>query len=375
MSLSSTFNYQGIHLTGSLPFKSAEETFQFIGKNLQAWTPRVPDGETGERVNWVLTQTPHFFENPSFDLVAPTEETPRQLVKIKAGVNPESITFPSFSYPDYASHSFPHFQRAKAEGVLPENAKFLISIPTPFNAVSFFAVLEDQAAILKAYEVQTKAATEEILSRFPHNEISIQWDLPTELATIQGWFPNPLGSDEAVYETVKTVSSWIPDEVDLGYHLCYGDSKFGASPFMGKPHECRFHRKDKGRNIVPENISTVVRVANALSEKIQRPINFIQTATMREWDEAKHWEALSELKLRPETQFYLGLVHASDAVDGALERLAFVNPHLSAYGISTECGLGRHSAEQLDSVTNTFRELSEQLSKGNQQLLEASVTA
>jgi hypothetical protein len=30
---------------------------------------RLPDGEPGERANWVLTQTPHFLDDPTLDVV------------------------------------------------------------------------------------------------------------------------------------------------------------------------------------------------------------------------------------------------------------------------------------------------------------------
>jgi hypothetical protein len=30
---------------------------------------RVPDGEPGNRANWVLTQTPHFLANPTLDVL------------------------------------------------------------------------------------------------------------------------------------------------------------------------------------------------------------------------------------------------------------------------------------------------------------------
>lgn len=358
--MSTRAGYQGIHLTGSLPFANADEVFNFIGSELQPWVTRVPDGETGERKNWVLTQTRHFFENPAFDVVDATATVGRKLVKIKDGVRPEDISFPKFEYAEFATDSYPLFKKAKAEGRIAANSKFQISLPTPFNAVSFFVVLEDQAKVLAAYNVQAKAAVEEILARFPHDELSIQWDLPTELVTIQGWFPNPLPNKAAVYSTIAEVSSWVPADVDVGYHLCYGDSKFGASPFMGDEDKCPIHNhKDHGRHILPPDVSTVVEVSNELARAISRPINFIQAATMRIWDEPKHWEALKNLRIGKETQFYLGLVHASDGVEAARKRIDIVAKVLPSFGISTECGLGRHSKEELASVTKTFRTVSQ----------------
>ncbi|MBI1649092.1 hypothetical protein [Hyphomicrobium sulfonivorans] len=350
--------YQGIHLTGSLPFKNADEVFDYIGSELGPWVARVPDGETGERRNWVLTQTAHFFENPFLEVLPESPEIGRKLARIKPGVRAEDVAFPPFQYPDFATESYPLFKKAKEEGRLAPNAKFQISLPTPFNAVSYFVVLEDQARVLAAYNVQAKAATEEILRRFPHDELAIQWDLPTELVTVQGWFPNPLANLDSVFSTIAEVTSWVPADVDVGYHLCYGDSKFGASPFMGNPEQCPIHsHKDHGRNILPQDIGTVVAFSNKLAERIRRPINFIQAATMRDWDQPQHWDALSKLNLAPETEFYLGLVHASDGLASAQRRWNYVANHLKSFGVSTECGLGRHSQEELAAVTEIFKGL------------------
>lgn len=350
-------NSPGVHLNGSLPFASAGETLQFIGRELGPWVSRVPDGETGERASWVLTQSRHFFENPAFEAVPPSAEVARPLVRIKPGVRDEQIRFDEFAYHDYASASYPAFRAAKERGELPAQARFLVSLPTPFNAVSFFVVLSDQLRVLSAYDAQARRAIERILDIVPAEELSIQWDLPTELATIQGWFPNPFPNDAAVLESVARVSSWVPSQVDLGYHLCYGDTKFGASPFMGKPSDECPVRKDIGRNIVPEDASTLVRVINGLNAVVPRAIHFIQVATMREWDTPRHWRALADLKLRPETALFVGLVHASDGVEGARLRSQIVAQYLPRFGVSTECGLGRHSHEQLHAVVETFRTL------------------
>jgi hypothetical protein len=350
------FRFQGVHLTGSLPFTSAEETLRWIGQELKPWVGRVPDGEPGERASWVLSEKARFFENDAFEPAPPEAGSGRQRLRLKAGVKPDQITFQPLSYPRHARSSFESFQKAKADGRLRGDARFLVSLPTPFNAVSFFVTPEDQPAVLAAYEHVARRALEEILALVPHSELSIQWDLPIELTTFQGWFPNPFGTEDKVLETVATVGRWVPPRVDLGFHFCYGDSKFGPSPFMGTPHS-KGKTRDEGRHIVPEDASVLVKLANALTQVVPRAIHFLQLATMRGWDEPRHWEALAALDLRPETQVYLGLVHASDGIEGALARLELASRYLRSFGVSTECGLGRHSLQELGAVVAAFREL------------------
>lgn len=349
----------GFHLNGSLPFSSTDESLHFIARELGPWVTRVPDGEPGERANWVLTQRRHFFENPAFEVVPPSAEVTRPLVRLKPGVDDAQIRFEPFDYAEYARASYPRFRAARERGDLDPKARFLVSLPTPFNAVSFFVVLEHQVRALAAYERRAREALDGVLGEVPAGDLSIQWDLPIELATLQGWFPNPFADEAALLEGVARASDWVPAEIDFGFHLCYGDTKFGPSPFMGKPSKDAPSRKDIGRNIVPEDASTLVRAINGLSAVVRRPIHFIQAATMREWDTPRHWRALAELRLRPETQLYIGLVHASDGVAGARLRHALVSEHLTQFGVSTECGLGRHSHEQVADVLTGFRSLLE----------------
>ena len=67
-----------------------------------------------------------------------------------------------------------------------------------------------------------------------------------------------------------------------------------------------------------------------------------------------HWQPLANLAIEPATEFYLGLVHA-----GARYRAALAAKFLDGFGLSTECGLGRHSPEQLEKVTDAVDELFE----------------
>jgi len=49
-------NPRRVLLVGSIPLKSAAEVFAAVGKTLGGLVPRIPDGETGERINWIMFQ-------------------------------------------------------------------------------------------------------------------------------------------------------------------------------------------------------------------------------------------------------------------------------------------------------------------------------
>jgi Acyl-CoA dehydrogenase, N-terminal domain len=214
---------------------------------------------------------------------------------------------------------------------------------------------DDRLAVLPAYEAETKRSIDEIQAAIPHEKLAIQYDLPTEVATIEGWFENPFPSPEAILESVARLADWVADDVDLTFHLCYGDSKFGASPFMGTPPDPA--NDPGGRHILPRDTSTIVYVANGLSRLVDRRIDAIQAATVRSWTRAAHWAPLAGLALEPETEFFLGVVHTEDGIAGARRRIALAAEYLDDFGVSTECGLGRHSEQQLGEAIDIFRGL------------------
>jgi methionine synthase II (cobalamin-independent) len=349
-------SYQNsFYLTGSINQPSVEDAFAFVGRRLQPGVTRVPDGEPGDRANWVLTQTPHFLDNPTLDVVE-VDGAPR--ARLRPGTTAADVTFPAFAYQDHAIASYGVFRAARDRGDLAADSTFLVSIPTPFNAVNFFVAFDSQVEVARAYETQLRVSVDAIQDAIPAQELVIQWDLPIEDATIEGWFPNPYDDFEQIYAATARAASWVRDDVELTFHLCYGDSKFGASPFMGDPPDDEAAARG-GRHIYPRDASTVVAVANGLSRHVSRRIDAFQAATVTTWNRLAHWQPLANLAIEPETQFYLGLVHAEDGAAGARYRAALAAKFLPEFGLSTECGLGRHSAEQLDQVADAVAELFE----------------
>lgn len=335
------------YLTGSINVPTTEAAFNLVGKRLQPGVRRVPDGEPGDRANWVLVHSARFLSNPTLDVTDG-----------RARVRPGTpVSFGEVDYHSSALGSYRDFLSARQSGVLAPDSRFLVSIATPFNAVNSFAHFESQVEIALAYETALRRSVEKIQSEIPHGDLAIQWDLPTELATLEGWFSNPYGDHEPIFAATARLADWIADDVDLTFHLCYGDSKFGASPFMGEPPTKEAAARG-GRHILPTDASAIVALSNGLARHITRPINAIQAATVAAWTTREHWKPLADLVLEPETEFYLGLLHAEDGAEGARRRAAIAAEFLPRFGLSTECGLGRHSTEQLEAVLVAWQELS-----------------
>jgi hypothetical protein len=54
-----------------------------------------------------------------------------------------------------------------------------------------------------------------------------------------------------------------------------------------------------------------------------------------------------DLTLAPETEIYLGLVHAGDGVEGTRRRIAAAQKFLPSFGVATECGMARARKPEL----------------------------
>jgi hypothetical protein len=56
-----------VHLVGSVPLRNAREVFATVSGVLGSRLKRIPDGETGERSDWITWLEPAFSENPALE--------------------------------------------------------------------------------------------------------------------------------------------------------------------------------------------------------------------------------------------------------------------------------------------------------------------
>ena len=54
-----------IYLVGSVPMADADEVFRTIGGKLGPYLKLLPDGETGERLDWITWLEPIFRDDPA----------------------------------------------------------------------------------------------------------------------------------------------------------------------------------------------------------------------------------------------------------------------------------------------------------------------
>ena len=124
----------------------------------------------------------------------------------------------------------------------------------PLAVVSAFIIPADQAAVQPAYEDRLLRELEDIVTAIPHDELAIQWDMAVEIGLLEDVFSAPFPDVRAaILERLIRVGNRVPADVELGYHLCYGDAE---------------HRHFKQ----PADLAKPVDLANALVAGVQRPL-------------------------------------------------------------------------------------------------------
>lgn len=329
---------RGSHLVGSINSPDAESTFRTLAEALGGHLRRMPDGEVGERFHWIL------FQGAAFDGVHGLSRLPGDPVMVAGfdvrpfvvddGVDPAGLSFGTLGYATAALSSHAVFARLRDEGVIAAGTRFQVSLPTPLAAVSTFVHPDHRAAVEPSYERALVEEIARICSAIPVEEFAIQFDLASEFAFIEGavlaggpmvpWFDDPV---RGAVERAARIASMVPEGAQLGFHLCYGD--------VGERHF-----------VEPRDTSNLVAVANGLGDAVTRPINWFHMPVPIGRDDDAYMAPLRDLRLAPETELYLGLIHHEDGVAGARRRIEAASGFVSSFGVATECGFGRGPRER-----------------------------
>src|SRR5262245_50903720 len=321
-----------VHLVGSIGLDTVEDVFRTIGRTLGPYLRRAPDGEVGGRKLWISWQYPLlrasvFLKPDPSGAVRPTNKF--SLLTLADDVKPQDVRFGELGYAREARVSYLDFIAARDRGELPKGIRFQVSLPTPFAVVSSVVVADALAAVEAAYEQAMIAEVAALCRHIPHRDLCIQWDLCNEMIIWDGQrteaAPHP-EPREALLARMRRLCRAVPDDVELGLHLCYGD-------FAGKHF------------VEPKDAAKMVDFANALAQTIEHKLAYIHMPVPIDRNDDAFHQPLRDLKLGTGTELYLGVVHARDGVAGTKARIAAARRHAPPFGIATECGMARARSE------------------------------
>jgi methionine synthase II (cobalamin-independent) len=315
-----------VHLVGSIALDSVEEVFRTTGQLFGRRLKRVPDGEPGGRRLWISWQYPLLRAN---GYLRPDTAPPRAgmftQLRLAEGVKPDEIRFGELGYAREARVSYEDFLAARQRGEIAPTAKFQVCLPTPMAVIFPFCVASDAGAIEKPYEKAMLAEVAAICRAIPHKDLALQWDVCIEMVIWDGQianrYPAEINSKPAMLERLKRLAASVPDDVELGFHLCYGDL-------------------DAKHFVEPIDAAKMVELANALKAEVAHPIGFLHMPVPIGRKDDAFYQPLRDLALDKATDLYLGVVHA-DGAEAIKERTAAASKYVQGFGIATECGIAR----------------------------------
>ncbi|SFR99257.1 hypothetical protein SAMN04487783_0329 [Agrococcus baldri] len=342
------------HLVGSINQPDAESVFRVVADRLDD-VPRIPDGEVGERYYWIQFQTLRFDQTPGLERVGEPGYRIRDQFDVRQFTITGDVQLPELGYAAAAIDSYARFAALQEQGVLAAGTRFQVSLPTPIAILGAFIEPGSRAAFEPIYRDALRAELDAILAAIPHERLAIQFDAAVEFAILErdrkpGFIIEPWWDGDALDGVVARLSelaSWVPAEVQQGFHLCYGDVE-----------EAHF--------VQPEDAGTLAAVIRGVLAAAPRQVDWIHLPVPIERDDEAYFAPLAGIEWG-RTQPFLGLVHHEDGVDGALRRARAAQtavPALAApgaFGIATECGFGRGPAERTAPLLDLHHDVAERL--------------
>ena len=347
-----------VALVGGVNLEDAEETFTTLARTLGERLRRVPDGETGPaRSQWIQCQRPFFMQHPQLEMLEEDPERPAGFrqprvaahgiyartmdemylgrARLRDGVDPADLHFENIGYADWAIESYGLLHSLQDAGEVPASWRFQVSLPSPRIPLTGRMVFAHYVELVEpAYRDAFGREIERMVEAIPPEELSIQWDCTHPLE-----YESAADDDarRALLDYMAALARLVPEGVELGYHLCYGDFE----------HR---HAWD------PTDLGTCVTIANALAASAGRTVDWVHMPVPRSRDDVAYFEPLRELDVSSETTIVLGLVHHTDGLDGTRRRIDSAARARREFAIATECGMGRRPRETMDALLRIHAE-------------------
>ena len=189
------------HLVGSVPLPDAETVFRTVSDAWGSHLRRISDGETGRRGRWIWFQREMLEQHPAME--PDLDEPPYALyqwdgqllretryLRFRSDADPNAVNFPT-GYAEAALESFDLYTRLQADGVIPPDALFQVSLPTPMATAYMYVSPSSRDAYLPAYERSLLSAVDRLLASAPHDRSVDPVGCMPGSAAVRGLFPAP----------------------------------------------------------------------------------------------------------------------------------------------------------------------------------------
>lgn len=324
----SAANDRRVHLVGTVPADDAAGAFALFESALDGRLPRwIPDGETGDRQDWVQRIVVGLQEHPELRLArdgdwSDYDRTP--YFSVRPGGSFASL---ELDYTGYFHQSWPDFQEFRG------STDRLLQVGVPSHVdLALIAFGFKPGPGLKNLAPFRDATVREItrIHAVAGDDVVFQLEIPVPLILL-GRMPaavRPVVANRLAAELVKVVRR-SPRGARFGIHLCYGDMN---------------HRSMAD----PDDTGPLVQLANALVSTwpTEQPLEFVHAPFARGEEpptlDPSFYEPLRGLRLPSRTRLAAGVVHerrSRDELVGLRDRIESLVGR--SVDVGAACGLGR----------------------------------
>jgi hypothetical protein len=331
---------------GSIPAPDAEQAMAEALTRLGPQLHALPDGETGERRNWIIHILESFRQHTDLELAkdgdySDYQKLPRFRVRRGHKLSGDRL---ELGYASNFRASFPTFKAMRDKYGYADLA-FQIGIPGDLDMALFsFGPL----GILTKRRPFTEATVRDIeaVQREAGNDVIFQIEVPAELIFVTQMPPliRPLMA-RYLAGGICRLARLSPEGARFGVHLCLGDMNHKSLATMS-------------------DVGPVVQLANAIGRRwpAKRRLEYVHApmaaAEIPPTLEPNWYAPLSRLQLPPNTRFVAGCVHEDLSLQDQRAVLSIVEQRLGhRVDVATACGLGRRKREAALAAMDRTREL------------------
>lgn len=322
--------HRSVHLVGTVPAADATAAFDLfaatVGDHLPTW---IPDGETGDRQDWILRIIENLRHHPDLRLVRDGDWSDYEATPAFAVARGRNFTTLDFDYTTYFNESWPAFLDFRAKHG--DHHILQVGIPGHIDlALGAFGF--KPGAALRNLAPFRDATVREItkIHAIAGDDVLFQLEIPIPLILLTR-LPaplRPLVARRMAAELMKVVRR-SPAGTRFGIHLCYGDMNHKS---MGDP----------------DDAGSLVQLANAIvaAWPAAQRLDFIHAPFARGAEppplEPDFYAPLERLRLPADVRFAAGMVHEALSVDEMKELRDRVERLMGrTVDVGASCGLGR----------------------------------
>ncbi len=339
----STTPERAVHLVGSTPFDDPDEALDVFYAELGPRLRTVPDGETGERQNWIQGLIDSFRHHPKLEVArhgdwSDYDKTPT--FRVRRGQRFTSADL-DLGYLRHFNESWPLFERRRTDG-----QRFQVGVPGDFDLSSFTFGPSPNGLRYRAAFRNATLRDIRAIHDIAGDEVVYQIEVPFELIILT-FLPPTVGRLAAGYfaRGIADLARRAPEGSRWGIHLCLGDMNHRA---FGRLRD----------------VGPVVWLANAIVGRWPdgRVLDFVHAPLAAAAEppplEPEFYAPLRELRLPPATRFVGGFVHEGRTLAEQRALMARLDALIGRpVDVACSCGLGRRSRDDALRTIALAREL------------------